>query len=588
MCVCPRQSLRRSSKLKVAFLVTNKIRPRDFWRMEASCIAPAAAVPFPPPLPHGAIEEQVHALHNATLIPPDECLRRLRAVGAKLRRGCAVRVAALGGSSTAGHQLKRDSPLLYHAQLLAWFNATFPHPDHILVNSGTPATGPEYMEKCFAYQIPAKPDVVLVEYAQNIARPEDELALERLLRALLQLPSQPAVLMVELPSIEEVRKADYTLGEEARLEPLAQHYAVPSVSMYKLLDALGRPVSMGNRGVASLHAAARTAQRSQILPTAAGYRATSAAAVGVARTAGGAGGGATLTHSLAATRSALASLAGGEKPKNGAAAAHGTAAVAARPSAAAATTAVSTVSTVSTAASTGAVAEAAHRETAGSNASDAADVTPPVFADDREGIPIGNPSKEGHELIALGLAHVFRYAWGGGVEATETPRDRLSAAVPPLPLELSATGDSGGAGARAGGRRKRQDVAAEAPAGSLTQTIDFAAARDGLPPPLWQRSTDGRAVANYEMPAAQCIGGTELQPLVRRASRWDFVTEGSAAHPKPGLVSQGVGASLRLCYPLQRVCEAAGCPAFGANRTAKVAVVRCRVSILRCNRSNVT
>ena len=74
------------------------------------------------------------------------------------------------------------------------------------------------------------------------------------------------------------------------------------------------------------------------------------------------------------------------------------------------------------------------------------------------------------------------------------------------------------------------------------------------------------------MAAAQCIGGEELQPLVARADSWKFVNEGSAAHPKPGLVSQAAGASLGLCYPLQRVCEAAGCPVFGANRSAKVAV----------------
>jgi len=74
------------------------------------------------------------------------------------------------------------------------------------------------------------------------------------------------------------------------------------------------------------------------------------------------------------------------------------------------------------------------------------------------------------------------------------------------------------------------------------------------------------------MPAAQCIGGEELQPLVVGSSSWNLVTEGTPSHPKPGLVSQAIGASLRLCYPLQRVCEASGCPSFGLNRSAKVAV----------------
>ena len=54
-------------------------------------------------------------------------LSRLTAVGERLRRGCSLRSAALGGSSTAGHALQRWSPALFHALLARRVNATFPH-----------------------------------------------------------------------------------------------------------------------------------------------------------------------------------------------------------------------------------------------------------------------------------------------------------------------------------------------------------------------------------------------------------------------------------------------------------------------------
>jgi hypothetical protein len=73
---------------------------------------------------------------------------RLKELQRRLLDGQPLRLAALGGSSTAGHQLPRDSPLLYYNRLVGWINESHPHVETLVVNSGTPATGPTYMEKC--------------------------------------------------------------------------------------------------------------------------------------------------------------------------------------------------------------------------------------------------------------------------------------------------------------------------------------------------------------------------------------------------------------------------------------------------------
>ena len=73
---------------------------------------------------------------------------RLQNLRAQLLDGrVPLRLVALGGSSTAGHVLGRDSPLLYYGRLAGWVNESYPHVETLVVNSGTPASGPTYMEK---------------------------------------------------------------------------------------------------------------------------------------------------------------------------------------------------------------------------------------------------------------------------------------------------------------------------------------------------------------------------------------------------------------------------------------------------------
>ena len=199
--------------------------------------------------------EQWPSLQPSAGLPTLGNLSRLAAVGERLRRGCPLRLAALGGSSTAGHALQRWSPALFHALLARRINATFPHPAHQHTNAGTPGTGPVYMEKCLRYELPTGDggevdlDLALVEYTQNNQYFADKVSLERLVRRLLALPSSPAVVLISFPVWHGLLCGDGAGGaaegapcrgdgiEETLVAPLASRYALPHVSLASLLRA---------------------------------------------------------------------------------------------------------------------------------------------------------------------------------------------------------------------------------------------------------------------------------------------------------------------------------------------------------------
>ena len=170
---------------------------------------------------------------------------RLQQLFTRLAAGCPLQLAALGGSSTAGHTLARDSEQLYHRRLAAWINGSYPHDLHWVINSGTPAAGPQYMEKCLSSQLPPSPNLVVVEYTQNtdMSNANDGLALERLLRRLLLWPSAPAVVYLSLPTRHELLQANSSSSSSGSsssswarssalhkwAEPLTSHYSIPMV-----------------------------------------------------------------------------------------------------------------------------------------------------------------------------------------------------------------------------------------------------------------------------------------------------------------------------------------------------------------------
>ena len=173
-------------------------------------------------------------MHTVAPVSPYARLQRLQR---QLAAGCPLRLAAVGGSSTAGHQLARDSTSLYQMRLAARINRSFPHHEHLVINSGTPASGPQYMEKCLSSQLPAAVNLVIVEYSQNIdmTTQADGLALERLLRRLLRWPSAPAIMYLSLPTRNEAFGKGEThtrTGSTAQTkwaQPLTSHYGIPHV-----------------------------------------------------------------------------------------------------------------------------------------------------------------------------------------------------------------------------------------------------------------------------------------------------------------------------------------------------------------------
>lgn len=77
------------------------------------------------------------------------------------------------------------------ADAYPWANIT-------IVNGATPATGSDYYSFCFPLHIPEDVDLVFVELAVNdeaVAEHADDM--DNLLRGLLELPSEPAVVLIE-------------------------------------------------------------------------------------------------------------------------------------------------------------------------------------------------------------------------------------------------------------------------------------------------------------------------------------------------------------------------------------------------------
>jgi hypothetical protein len=195
-----------------------------------------------------------------------------------LRSRSPVTVAALGGSISAGSTYTvRNSNHLYHrsvATALRGFGSRGGSLSVSLHNGALPATGPSFFEHCMASQLPAAPDLVLVEFTVNLDH--QPAAFERLIRKLLELPRRPAIVVVsmhawrimdvakgrrvspwrcKLPKLgDELSKDNHTIaarpidqqwadqdprGDEDRVAELCRHYNIPLVSMRAaLLEAV--------------------------------------------------------------------------------------------------------------------------------------------------------------------------------------------------------------------------------------------------------------------------------------------------------------------------------------------------------------
>lgn len=136
-------------------------------------------------------------------------LARLERFVHKVVRGEEVKVGVIGGSGrslrrraeltevTAGHHIRNDEGWPY--KLHQFVNEFYkPAKDIPVINGAAPATGSDYYSFCFALHIPKDVDLVFIELGINDVGKEDDLHnMENLLRGLLDLESQPAVVIMD-------------------------------------------------------------------------------------------------------------------------------------------------------------------------------------------------------------------------------------------------------------------------------------------------------------------------------------------------------------------------------------------------------
>ncbi|KAK3250539.1 hypothetical protein CYMTET_40084 [Cymbomonas tetramitiformis] len=184
--------------------------------------------------------------------------QRLERVLAKLLLGHPVKVAVMGGSVSA--------PVNSWAKLVFdHIRKSFPVQGkgaHEFVNAAVPATGPSYGYACMESWLPPDVDLIFIEYANNVgphrvqnpAQDQELAAAERLIRKLLRLPRQPAVLMMTftkqlgnsmaqkpLSSGETLNLYEpyYSSGADF-LERLGTYYDLPVISVRDALWAVAR------------------------------------------------------------------------------------------------------------------------------------------------------------------------------------------------------------------------------------------------------------------------------------------------------------------------------------------------------------
>ena len=180
--------------------------------------------------------------------------QRLRCFAEKALSGRVTHLSVLGGSVSFGTTFTTGkSRTLYHWKVYQYLNASFAGAAHEHYQGAVPASGPSYMEHCFQWHLPPPgADLILLEYAVNFDSVEDDAqSFERLLRRLLQLPSQPAIVIVNtmelvppggrLPwepddgtpyaSARDLSFEYRASGAEDAISDLASYYGVPCVSL---------------------------------------------------------------------------------------------------------------------------------------------------------------------------------------------------------------------------------------------------------------------------------------------------------------------------------------------------------------------
>ncbi|KGB74594.1 hypothetical protein I307_02196 [Cryptococcus deuterogattii 99/473] len=152
---------------------------------------------------------------------------RMRLLLQKIMRGEPLTISAIGGSVTKGHQVWKNE--IWFHKFWEWLTEFAGEDVEIKeVNGAAPATGSDYFSFCFPLHIPSNSDLVLVELAVNDEGiPEHVENMENLLRGLLDLPSKPAVMLVEAMAFSNGGMG----GGGGRMHlPVAQYYDVPVIN----------------------------------------------------------------------------------------------------------------------------------------------------------------------------------------------------------------------------------------------------------------------------------------------------------------------------------------------------------------------
>ncbi|WWC93165.1 uncharacterized protein L201_008133 [Kwoniella dendrophila CBS 6074] len=152
---------------------------------------------------------------------------RIRQFLHKALRGEHLTASVIGGSITKGHQVWVNE--IWFHKFWEWLNEFVGEDVGVTqVNGAAPATGSDYFSFCFPLHIPTDSDIVFVELAVNDEGiPEHVENMENLLRGLLELPSKPAVVLVEAMAFSNGGMG----GGGGRMHlPVAQYFDVPVIN----------------------------------------------------------------------------------------------------------------------------------------------------------------------------------------------------------------------------------------------------------------------------------------------------------------------------------------------------------------------
>ncbi|GAA6044265.1 hypothetical protein JCM8097_004321 [Rhodosporidiobolus ruineniae] len=173
----------------------------------------------------------------------------------RLEEGRPVKVAVIGGSvslghgaDTAGHPAVYNAvPETWHYHIKNWINEQYGEQD--FVNGAIAATDASFFRFAWSDQVHLQeglPDLVLIELdVNNLYDDEARNATEMMLRSILQLPNQPAVIFVgAFAKMSQTGFGGLLNGGDMNM-PLMAYYDVPGISVRgPLLPALFRNASL--------------------------------------------------------------------------------------------------------------------------------------------------------------------------------------------------------------------------------------------------------------------------------------------------------------------------------------------------------